>query len=1673
MPRIAEAFVEIRPESLGFPNEARRQIAAAVSRLEAAVPLHADGRGLRDEVRRATAAAGAGAQVQAQIALAERGAASLRAATAEAARRAGVDVEIGLDVDTGGLRGEVSRAAAAAGADVRIEVTAATEGLSGEISRAASAAGAGIDVELHADAGGLRGEVTRAAAAAGAGQNVQVGVDLDDRNLKSLLASVTGGAVGAAAALKGVVLPAALFQGLAAANSGLVSLAGAALAVVAPLSQLGNVIPALAVGGIALGAGFGVVAGALSGVGDALKAYTSEQKEASTAAAGGGRSALAAARAHEAAAEAVEDATDRVARARESQARDAEQSAESIADAEESVVDAQAAAADSAERSAESIAAAQDRVVESHQQVVDAEERLAQLRQDSADRAAEAQERYAERVEESNEDILRAEEDLAERRIQLAEDVADAQRRLEEGRLQGQERIAAAEQRIRDVRDRAAERDRDRRQRDQDRQRLDAARSPEDRRRIQSEIDAREAREAEADDRKRTQRELADAEADLAKAREDAAEREERDREALAQAQENQARGIEDAEERVNDARKEGLRVQREGQQLARQQAADERRIAEAVRDVEEARKDEGVALAGVARAQEEAARDAVRSQRAVADAVDGLARARRDADRSAADSARSVLDAEKDLERAMRRAGEVAEEAGTTGAASVDKFAQAMEGLSPAAQSFVRSLLEVKGTLKDLRDTAAESLFPGLEAGLRNVTPLLESLDPTISRIGGVIGTFTDRLGALLSGPRSLEAFAQLGGSSARILELLGDAALILIPPLQTLLVAAIPLAETFAKWVVDGAKVFDQFIKGRAASGELAASFERTEGVLRTLGSIATNIGGTLRGVFQAAMPTGMEYLGLLDQATGKLRDLVRSDGGQNGLARFFESSKPLVLELTGLVGDLVKGLGGIGAELAPQLTPIVAMIRTDLVPALLSLVDSIDADFLATLVQLGVSVAKFAAAFFAPTDTLKVMLGLVGELADAATFLLTELGPLSTVLANLASLFTLVGTALAGAAIARKLSEIIGLRKGIDGVTASLGKGGMLGALGLAGAVAVGVYSLGDAIGDMAPSVDRLVREVRGSEDPLKTFNAELANLANPSLLDRAQRGISQFLKGGFIAGFEAIPNAVGAAVSSVKDFGDKSSEAFRKLAQESPKDAIDLVAVSMRNAGQPTAEFERILHELGLGQQFMAAQTAIATQKIDDQVRAQKEARDAHKDAMRAELDMLDATDRYSASLKENGSSHDENTAKGRANIRAREDLLSAVERNIEALLRDAEKNGANAGEVGQLRDRLNELKDKYPELAGELERAATRMDQGLQGIRDKQVYLQVHGVSPENDRTLGTAGDPDARPIGANTGRLVPGTGNSDTVPAWLTPGEFVTRKAVVAEQGTGAFEALNAGSADIVRRYATGGYVHPPGAPRYRLGGAVELHLGLPDIEALLASSEGWVGEQFRTITDQAQANYDASRPAAPSSGGGGSGTAATGSVGGGAIGSGWEAITGYLDSVGEDYTVTSTTGGSHVEGSYHYQGKAVDLVSDDMMRTFNVLTNIGSSLAELFYDPAGWSIKNGERAEWTVGGHDGHVHAATFDQGGWLQPGLTAAYNGTGAPEWIPPPAAGGGGSELRDILLAIKAMAALIERTAGHTHPVEIDGRGAGRALAPHVAAANARTYTSRRRS
>ena len=112
--------------------------------------------------------------------------------------------------------------------------------------------------------------------------------------------------------------------------------------------------------------------------------------------------------------------------------------------------------------------------------------------------------------------------------------------------------------------------------------------------------------------------------------------------------------------------------------------------------------------------------------------------------------------------------------------------------------------------------------------------------------------------------------------------------------------------------------------------------------------------------------------------------------------------------------------------------------------------------------------------------------------------------------------------------------------------------------------------------------------------------------------------------------------------------------------------------------------------------------------------------------------------------------------------------------SAIKANTDASTRNSEALMGNTGAINSLTEAINTLKSQI-------------------------------GSSPQTSGSNTILGA-DGQPLAFASGGSVPGTGNSDTVPAMLTPGEFVIRKKAVSKIGVDKLNSIN--------KYSDGGNVY-------------------------------------------------------------------------------------------------------------------------------------------------------------------------------------------------------------------------------------------------------------------
>ncbi len=332
-----------------------------------------------------------------------------------------------------------------------------------------------------------------------------------------------------------------------------------------------------------------------------------------------------------------------------------------------------------------------------------------------------------------NQDADKSAKSLAQSQNQIAsalDSVASAQDALESARESAADRQRAAAERIK-----AAEEDLNRARRDGVRAIRDAVEAAKDADRdyTRALIDQREAREALNEAYKQAVRDLADLNSQVRRNSLDQRQALLDEKEARAELDKillNPRATEEEREQARITYERRVLQIEdlkRKGEELAEQQQDANKKGVEgsdAVRRAQDNLRGANEAVERAARAQrdsqEQLARVQEDSARRVSEAQADLLAAHRDGAKAQRDSQRQIAAAQRSLAAANRQLAQSYTAAGTAGGSALDTLQDKMADLSPAGQDFVYFLDDVmRPALDRLQKAAQEGLFPGLTEGL------------------------------------------------------------------------------------------------------------------------------------------------------------------------------------------------------------------------------------------------------------------------------------------------------------------------------------------------------------------------------------------------------------------------------------------------------------------------------------------------------------------------------------------------------------------------------------------------------------------------------------------------------------------------------------------------------------------------------------------------------------------------------------------------------------------------------------------------------------------------------------------------------------------------------------------------------------------------------------------
>lgn len=243
-----------------------------------------------------------------------------------------------------------------------------------------------------------------------------------------------------------------------------------------------------------------------------------------------------------------------------------------------------------------------------------------------------------------------------------------------------------------------------------------------------------------------------------------------------------------------------------------------------------------------------------------VADAERDLIRTRDDAAYAQKEALYSQVEAARAVQDAMAAVGEAQASAANIGVKSANQVEFAMSKLTPEGQRFVRFLYDsVRPALNSISDSTATAMLPKMQTGLERLLALQPDLQAGFAESGDIIGKLTIAGANMATTGPFRRDFATIMHGNNMMLQDFGGAGLFTIDALRSLYVVSLPLVRQFSEWVLTSAKLFDEWVQGKRATGELAQYMQKASDRAKELWNFFVNLIKTAYELGVALAPVG----------------------------------------------------------------------------------------------------------------------------------------------------------------------------------------------------------------------------------------------------------------------------------------------------------------------------------------------------------------------------------------------------------------------------------------------------------------------------------------------------------------------------------------------------------------------------------------------------------------------------------------------------------------------------------------------------------------------------------------------------------------------------------------------------------------------------------------------
>ncbi|MFF4346814.1 hypothetical protein [Streptomyces sp. NPDC001530] len=346
--------------------------------------------------------------------------------------------------------------------------------------------------------------------------------------------------------------------------------------------------------------------------------------------------------------------------------------------------------------------------------------------------------------------------------------------------------------------------------------------------------------------------------------------------------------------------------------------------------------------------AQIEAARTQVDGAQKIAKAERDVADAREAARKAAVDGARQIADAQAAVADAARALAD----AQTSGATATNKVADAMAKLAPNAREFVNAVLAQAGAWRALKLDVQNALFAGLGATFTTMsTAILPSLTTGLTGTATVLNTMAKNAASAVTELAKTGTLKQMFAGLNEGLKPLAKVPGQFVTALAQISVAASPAFARLTTAAGGAADRISQKLADAFKSGHLEDAINQAVDIAKQFGHLIGDIFGTLGNIMKAAAAGGGDALGGLGATFKELRKITAMPEVQKALTSIFQAVNAIAKLFATTLGAVIQAVLPLLAALAPVITelaekfgPVLAELAEALGKALMPIMDAL---------------------------------------------------------------------------------------------------------------------------------------------------------------------------------------------------------------------------------------------------------------------------------------------------------------------------------------------------------------------------------------------------------------------------------------------------------------------------------------------------------------------------------------------------------------------------------------------------------------------------------------------------------------------------------------------------------------------------------------------------------